>query len=48
MVTHEEHVARRARRRIQMKDGLICSDLSTEREGSGLKKTNNDAQEKIS
>jgi putative ABC transport system ATP-binding protein len=48
MVTHEEHVARRARRRIQMKDGLICSDLSAKREGVGMKKTNNDAQEKTS
>ncbi len=48
MVTHEEHVARRARRRIQMKDGLICSDISAQREGAPMKKTNNDAQEKTS
>jgi putative ABC transport system ATP-binding protein len=48
MVTHEEHVASRAGRRIQMKDGLISSDQSVERERAAMKKTNNDAQEKTS
>jgi ABC-type lipoprotein export system ATPase subunit len=27
LVTHEEHVARHAKRIIQMKDGRVCSDL---------------------
>ena len=31
IVTHEEHVANHAERIIQMKDGKICSDISTGR-----------------
>jgi len=31
IVTHEEHVANHAKRIIQMKDGKICSDVSTGR-----------------
>ncbi len=32
MVTHEEHVARHAKRIIRMRDGLIYSDLPAEQE----------------
>ncbi len=32
IVTHEEHVARHARRIIQMKDGRICSDLPRDKD----------------
>jgi len=32
IVTHEEHVARHAKRIIQMKDGRICSDLPRDRD----------------
>jgi len=32
LVTHEEHVARHAKRIIQMKDGRICSDLPRDKD----------------
>ncbi len=32
IVTHEEHVARHAKRIIQMKDGRICSDLPRDKD----------------
>ena len=32
LVTHEEHVARHAKRIIRMRDGRIFSDLSTEQD----------------
>jgi len=32
IVTHEEHVANHAERIIQMKDGLVCSDLPANRD----------------
>ena len=44
LVTHEEHVARHAKRIIQMKDGLICSDLTRDQAPADKTKIHNDEQ----
>ncbi len=48
MVTHEENVAKRAKRIIKMKDGRIYSDLTTKRERFKMDSIEDDSQEKIS
>jgi putative ABC transport system ATP-binding protein len=45
IVTHEEHVARHAKRIIQMKDGRICSDLPREQDPGYKNKMQNGLRE---
>ena len=47
MVTHEENLAKHAKRIINMKDGRIYSDLTTERERLKMDGIEDDSQEKI-
>ncbi len=44
IVTHEEHVANHAKRIIQMKDGIVCSDLPANRDLVHKTATQNNVQ----
>ena len=44
IVTHEEHVARHAKRIIQMKDGRICSDLPRDKDPAHKTMVQNDTR----